>query len=234
MAAVALAAALTVVSTGRAETPRATPEASASADDDATVHRRFDDVAKWSKVFDDPKRDEWQKPDALVATLAIRPGDTVADIGAGTGYFEKRLSAAVGPDGKVFAVEVEVSLVDHLRERAIRERTANVEAVLASADDPRLPDGAIDLALIVDSYHHIDDRRQWLARLRKAMKSAGRIAIVDWKPGRLPVGPREEEHKIAAEKVVAEMTAAGFERLPVADVLPHQYLLMFRLREAAP
>jgi ubiquinone/menaquinone biosynthesis C-methylase UbiE len=196
--------------------------------DGATIHRRFDDAAYWSKVFDDPKRDAWQRPDEIVTALSLEPGMTVADIGAGTGYFSRRLSAAVGRGGTVFAVEVEPSLVTHMRDRADSEKTPNVIPVLASADNPRLPPAAIDVALFVDTYHHVDGRREYLATLRRSLKPSARVAIVEWKAGPQPFGPKEESHKLPREQVEREMAQAGFESLPVPDLLPHQYFLLFR------
>jgi len=193
----------------------------------ATSHRRFDDVEHWTRVFDDPGRDEWQKPDELVRALAIGRGMSVADVGAGTGYLSRRLSAAVGESGAVFSVEVEPNLVTHLRERAEKEKTPNIVPVLASADNPRLPAGTIDLVIFVDAYHHIDDRTHYLEFVKRSLSRGGRVAIVEWKPGRLPVGPREEAHKIPREKLVRELEGAGFKPVGSLDVLPYQYLVMF-------
>src|SRR2546425_10110748 len=125
---------------------------------DATSHHSFADVEQWSTVFDDPSRDVWQKPAEVVAALGLRSGMTVADLGAGTGYFSRHLSAAVGPEGTVLAADTEPNMVAHLRERAEAERTVNVVPILASADNPRLPAHATDLVLIVDTFPHIDDR----------------------------------------------------------------------------
>jgi protein-L-isoaspartate O-methyltransferase len=122
-AAVALMLALASGCAPRAETPRPS--------DDATSRHDFADVRYWSSVFDDPARDAWQKPDELVAALAIARGSAVADLGAGTGYLSRRLATAVGPQGTVFAVETEPNLVAHLRRRAEREKTPNVVPVLA-------------------------------------------------------------------------------------------------------
>jgi len=201
--------------------------------DSATSHRRFDDVGYWSKVFDDPGRDEWQHPDRIVEALALAPGMSVADIGAGTGYFLKRLAAAVGPAGSVFAVEVEPNLVAHLRDRAEKEGMLDVIPVLASADNPRLPSASIDVALFVDTYHHVDGRRAWLTRLRRSLKPAAHVVIVEWKAGKRPFGPKEEDHKIPREQVEREMTEAGFVFVPGPDILPHQYVLTFRSAAAA-
>ncbi len=186
----------------------------------------FSDVEQWRHVFDDPARDAWQKPRELVAALAVRPGAWVADLGAGTGYFSRYLDAAVGPTGVVFAVDVEPNLVVHLRARAEEERTATVIPVLASMNDPRLPPRALDLVLIVDTYHHLDDRRAYFRRLGTALKPKGRIAIVDWQQRDLPIGP-PREHKIARPQVVDEMRAAGWTLVDEPTLLPYQYVLVF-------
>jgi SAM-dependent methyltransferase len=195
--------------------------------DEATSHRRFDDVDYWTGVFDDPSRAAWQKPGELVRALSIVPGMRIADIGAGTGYFSRLLSVATGESGTVFAVEVEPNLVAHLRDRAEKEDTRNVVPVLASTDDPRLPVGMIDLALFVDTYHHIDGRARYLETLKRCLTRDGRVAIVEWKPGPLPVGPKEEAHKLPREKLVAELADAGFDLVSSPDILPYQYLLIF-------
>lgn len=200
--------------------------------DGATSHRRFDDAAHWSKIFDDPTRDEWQRPGEIVAALALKPGMSVADIGAGTGYFSKRLSEAVGPAGAVFVVEVEPNLVAHLRDRAAKEKTANVVPVLASADNPRLPPASIDVALFVDAYHHVDGRSAYLAALGRSLRPDARVVIVEWKAGEQPFGPREEDHKIPPEQVEREMREAGFETVATPDLLPHQYIRIFRRADA--
>jgi ubiquinone/menaquinone biosynthesis C-methylase UbiE len=197
-----------------------------AASDDATSHRRFDDPAYWSTVFDDPARAEWQKPEQLVSALALRPGQCVADLGAGTGYFSRLLSAAVGPTGNVLAVDPEPNMVAHLRERAEREGATNLTPVLASLDNPRLPAGFVDLVLIVDTYHHIDDRVAYMRRLQRALRPSGRVAVVDWQKRPLPVGP-EMEHKLSREQVVDEMTAAGYHLTEEPAILPYQYFLIF-------
>jgi len=197
-----------------------------AASDDATTHHSFDDVEHWKAVFDDPARDEWQKPAELVKALAIRAGMTVADLGAGTGYLSRHLSAAVGPDGTVFAVEPEPKLLAYLRDRAEREKTANVVPVLASLDDPRLPPHAVDLVLVVDTFHHIDHRVAYFRALRRVLRDGGRVAVVDWHKRPLPVGP-EPAHKLAREQVVDEMRSAGYALVAEPDVLPYQYVLVF-------
>ncbi|HUI24993.1 MAG TPA: class I SAM-dependent methyltransferase [Candidatus Kryptonia bacterium] len=194
---------------------------------DATAHHSFADVEHWTKVFDDPKRDEWQKPSELVKALAITPGMCVADLGAGTGYFSRYLSDAVGENGSVFAVDPEPNLVVHLRERAETEHTANVIPILASFDNPRLPVAGVDVVLIVDTFHHIDDRVNYFRNMKRFLKPAGRIAVVDFKKEPLPVGP-PPEHKLAREQVVDEFASAGYRLVAEPTVLPYQYFLIFQ------
>ncbi len=213
-----------------AGTPSASPAPSITdALYKATSHRSFDDVGYWSSVFDDPTRAEWQKPAELVAALGLRPGQTVADLGAGTGYFSRLLATAVGETGTVLAVETEPNMVARLRERSESERTRNVVPILASFDNPRLPAASVDVVLIVDTYHHIDDRLPYLQRLIHVLRPGGRVAIVDWEKHDLPVGP-PPDHKLAREQVVAEMQSAGYELRESPAILPYQYVLIFAPR----
>ncbi len=204
--------------------------AEAPPSDDATSHHDFADVEYWSSVFDDPARDAWQKPSELVAALGLARGDIVADLGAGTGYLSSRLAAAVGAEGTVLAVETEPNLVVHLRQRAEREKTPNVVPVLASASEPRLPVGLVDLILVVDAYHHLDDRRTYLRALRRFLRPNGRVAIVDWQKRELPVGP-DLDHKLPREQVLEEMRASGYRLAAEHAMLPYQYFLVFAQAE---
>ncbi|MCC6664863.1 MAG: class I SAM-dependent methyltransferase [Polyangiaceae bacterium] len=189
-----------------------------------TAHHRFDDAERWSKVFDDPKRDAWQKPAEVVKELALAPGDVVADLGAGTGYFASRLARAV-PQGKVLAVDIEPSLIEHMKKRAEREGTANVEPILGSASDPKLPAG-VNVVLVVDTYHHIGERTEYFKRVRTRLSAGGRVVIVDFKKGKFPVGP-PDDHKLGPEVVETEMNGAGYSRCKSFDGLPYQYMLTF-------
>ena len=196
------------------------------AADDATAKHSFGDVAHWEKVFDDPARDAWQQPGMVVGALTLAPGMAVADVGAGTGYLERALSAAVGPRGVVYAVEVEPTLVTHLRDRAEREGTSNVVPVLGSSDTPRLPTGRIDRILFLDTYHHIDGRVAYFRRLRAALAPGGRVVVVDWEKRPDTIGP-EPSHRLAAEQVTDEMRRAGYRSVDTAVRLSHQYALVF-------
>jgi ubiquinone/menaquinone biosynthesis C-methylase UbiE len=195
---------------------------------DATVRHSFGDVEHWVAVFDDPARAAWQKPAEVVQALGIRNGMCVADVGAGTGYFSRYLSAAVGERGTVFSVDTEPSLVVYLRERAEREQAPNVVPILASADNPRLPAGMVDLVLIVDTLHHIDDRVNYVRRLRRFLKPGGRIAVIDFKKDAdVPVGP-PPEHRLARDHAVEEFRSASYKLIAAPQMLQYQYFLIFQ------
>lgn len=204
----------------------ASPEANANTLFEPTSHRRFDDVEYWTKVFDDPKRDAWQQPERLMDAIGLQAGQVVADLGAGTGYFLKSLSGRVAREGRVFAVEVEPSLVEHLRERAEGEGGDNVIPVLASLDNPRLPKGSVDVVLIVDTFHHLSDRQSYFARIAESLAPGGRVVIVDWRKIDLPVGP-PLDHKLARSQVVEELQQSGFTLAEHHDFLDYQYVLVF-------
>jgi len=190
-------------------------------------HRSWDDVEHWAKIFDDPSRDEWQKPLGLLNFLGIEPGETVAEIGAGTGYFTKILSIQVGPQGKVYAVDISQPMLDHLmgRKDVVAER---VVPVLGAADDPKLPAGAIDAVVVLNTWHHIGKRSKYLSRLAQALSPEGRVAVIDWREGELPMGPPPAE-KLPRERVIGEFEKAGFKFVAESVMLPYQYTLVFRL-----
>ena len=187
---------------------------------------RFDDADKWSHIFDDPKRDEWQKPHELIQALALPENAVVADVGAGTGYFSVRLARML-PKARILAADVEPSMVRHLAQRARKEKLANVVAVQSAPDDARLPE-KVDLALLVDVYHHIDDRRRYFEKLKGSLKEGARVVVVDFTlDSRYGPPPRARIH---ADRVKAELAAAGYALVESHDFLPEQYFLVFRPR----
>ena len=198
---------------------------------DATAHHPFTGVEKWVAIFDDPKRDEWQKPQQVVDALGLRPGQIVADLGAGTGYFERYLSKAVAPGGFVLAIDTEPEMVEHLGERALKEKTPNVVPVLARPEEPFLPPGRADCVLIVDTYHHIDDRLEYFRRMRATLAPSGRVVVIDFHKRDMPVGP-PLQHKLAREFVLDEMKQAGFRLADEKTFLPYSYFLIFQPEKA--
>lgn len=211
------------------------PEAEGSHDPnhrhDPTSTRPFDDIDRWVEVFDAPERDAWQKPAEIVEALGLAPGMTIADIGAGTGYFERHFSRAVGANGRVYAVDTERKMVDYMRDRAVREETPNVTPVLATPDDPLLPDGEIDMVFICDTFHHIGNRVEYISRLENDLAAGGIVVVVDFKKGPIPVGP-PEDHKLSREDVIGEFEEAGWALSRESDVLPYQYFLFFSPEES--
>jgi SAM-dependent methyltransferase len=195
----------------------------AGAQSPSTHHHSFGDAEKWSHVFDDPKRDAWQKPHQVIQALALRPDAVVADIGAGTGYFAVRLANMVS-QGRVYGVDVEPDMVKYLAERAKREKRVNLTAVAGTPDDPRLPEKA-DLVLLVDVYHHIEERERYFRRLKDSLKPGGRVAIIDFRLDS-PEGPPKAA-RVAPEKVGAELKAAGYRLAQEHRFLPNQYFLVF-------
>lgn len=189
-----------------------------------THEHTFQDAQKWSQVFDDPKRDAWQKPHEVIQALRLSPDSIVADIGAGTGYFSAKLAHMV-PKGRVYAVDTEADMVKHLAERAKRDRLTNLSAVSARPDDPKLPQKA-DLALLVDVYHHIENRQQYFRKLGDSLKQTGRVAVIDFKLDS-PEGPPKAV-RIAPEQVKAELKGAGYELVEEHGFLPYQYFLVFK------
>ena len=190
------------------------------------VHHRFDKAEDWAKIFDDPARDAWQKPHEVIQALKLAPDAAVADIGAGTGYFAVRL-AHMTPKGRVYAVDIEPDMVKYLGERAQKSGLANLTPVLATANDAKLP-AKVDLALLVDVYHHIGDREAYFRKLAGSLKPGGTVAIIDFGADS-PIGPPKES-RIAAKVVRAEMERAGYVQAREHGFLPHQYFLVFRPR----
>lgn len=189
------------------------------------MHHRFDNADQWAKVFDDPARDAWQQPDAVLGALELAPAMTVADIGAGTGYFTMRLARAV-PQGKVIATDVEPDMVRYLGERATREGAGNVEAVQTPPDDPKLAEASVDRILVVDVWHHLGDRAAYARALAKALRPGGFVAVVDFKRDATQGPP--PAMRLAPEAIAAELAAAGLTTSISPVALPEQYIVIAR------
>lgn len=196
---------------------------SAGAQTPHTHQHSFGDAQKWAKIFDDPQRDAWQKPHEVIQALKLKPDAVVADVGAGTGYFTLRFAHMV-PQGRVYGVDTEQSMVQHLADRAKRAGMKNVVAVHATPDDPRLPETA-DLIIFVDVYHHIGDRTRYFEKLKKALRPGGRIAIIDFRLDS-PVGPPVSA-RIPPDRVRSELENGGYALSQAHDFLPNQYFLVF-------
>lgn len=186
-------------------------------------HKRFESAEEWARVFDDPTRDEWQKPEQVIDVLALAPNMRVADVGAGTGYFAARIAKRI-PAGVVYASDIEPDMVRFLGDRAKREGLANLRPVSSAADDARIPE-PVDLVLIVDTYHHIPAREDYFRRLAAALAPNGKLAIIDFTRAS-PMGP-PLEHRIPPETVERELGASGWRKIASHAFLPNQFFLVF-------
>jgi SAM-dependent methyltransferase len=181
---------------------------------------RFENADQWAKVFEDPTRDSWQQPDRILQALELTPALTVADVGAGTGYFAVKIAPLVK---EVIATDVEPDMVRYMTERAAREKLPNLRAVLTPTDDPQL--AKIDRVLVVDVWHHIADRPAYAKKLAAALNPGGFIAIVDFKLDAKHGPPRK--HRLSPESVVADLRAAGLDA-KVELELTEQYVVIAR------
>lgn len=180
-------------------------------------------------LLEPPDRDVWQQPDQIMDALGIAEGSVVADIGAGAGWFTVRLGKRVGPAGLVYAQDVQRPVLDAIRRRAEKENLRNVQTRLGMGDNPNLPANALDAILIVDVYPEIDDRVTFLRRLGRSLKTTGRLAIVNYKPGDGGPGPVArlgEGQRVAQPVVEADVVSAGLILQPASQFLPYQYLVI--------
>ena len=173
----------------------------------------------------DPNRETWQKPGEVVRRLGLGRGDVVAEIGCGPGYFTGRLARAVGPSGRVFAVDAEPAMLGTLRDRL--DGIRNVTPVLARADDPLLEPGSSDLALIVNAYHHFEDPVTTLRNVTRTIKAGGRLVNIDWDARETPVGP-PLKRRIPRDAFLRDARRAGLALIAEHRVLPYQYFLVLR------
>jgi len=184
----------------------------------------FSDAEAWSKRFDRPERDTWQKPQAVVDLMEIEPGMKVADLGAGTGYFLGYLSAAVGHQGKVLGLDPETELVQFMAERAEREGWDNVEPLEIPYDDPGVNPGSLHRVLVVNTWHHIENRGAYSERLYQALAPGGRVYIVDF-TRESPTGP-PLKHRLEPQQILDELALGGFEGELVGEDLPRQFVVV--------
>jgi SAM-dependent methyltransferase len=188
--------------------------------------RPFADTAKYIAFLDRPDRAAWQKPDAVVAALGLKGTETIADVGAGSGYFSFRLARAV-PQGQVVALDVEPEMIRHLHHRAMTEGVRNLHATFAKPDDPGVPPDT-DLVFLCDVLHHVPQRPAWLAKLAASLKPGARLALLEFREGKLPEGP-PEAMKLSRTTILDLVTKAGFVlEHDHSARLPYQNFLIFR------
>jgi cyclopropane fatty-acyl-phospholipid synthase-like methyltransferase len=183
----------------------------------------FEDAQRWSAIFDAEDRDSWQKPQEVVEQMAIEPGMTVADLGAGTGYFLARLAHAVGDRGKVLGLDVEPAMVEFINRRGAEQGWTNVEARLIPGDDPGLAPDSVDRVLIVNTWHHLGSRPAYSRRLGESLRAGGAIFVVDYTL-ESPDGPAKE-YRLPPEQIVQELQAGGLRAEILDEDLPHQFVV---------
>ena len=205
------------------------PQSAAPADPPVVrgTHGNPSDLDAYVARLLDPARDEWQRPAEVLNALALKRGQSACDIGAGPGYFTLRLAEAVGPEGRVYAVDVEPQILTALRRRLGEAGAANVVPILGLPGDPLLPPAVCDVVLIVDTYHHFPDGPAYLRRLARALRPGGRIVNIDYDKRPTPVGP-PLDHRLSRPEFITEATAAGLEVIGEPILLPHQYFLILQ------
>jgi ubiquinone/menaquinone biosynthesis C-methylase UbiE len=172
------------------------------------------------------ERETEEKPQLLIDALEIKPGQTIADLGAGSGYYSFRIAPLVGPAGKVLAIDIQPAMLEVIEQRASRERIANVAAVRASVRDPNLAPGSVDLLFMVDVYHELEYPYEVMTKVRAALKPGGRVALIEYRAEdpRVAIKP---VHKMSERQVRRELAAARFRHVKTVRTLPLQHLIVF-------
>jgi ubiquinone/menaquinone biosynthesis C-methylase UbiE len=177
--------------------------------------------------LDRPERNDEEQPDKALDAIGVRPGDVVADVGAGTGYYTVKLAGRVQPGGRVYATDIQPEMLEKLRARLAAEKVGGVEPVLAHADDPGLPAHALDLILLVDVYHELSQPQRTLQQLKTALKPTGRLVLLEFRKEDSAV-PIRIDHKMSVAEARLEVEHEGFVFDRVSEVLPWQHILVFR------
>ena len=211
----------TIVSdaTPDADPPDASPPYPIVSHQHTLPTHRFDNAKRWAKRWDAKSRDEWQQPELVIQSMKLPEAAVVADIGAGTGYFSDRLRTSAA---RVYAVDIEPDLLKHMQRRF---KDTNVEVVKGTATDPKLPNH-VDVILIVDTYHHIDKRVEYLRTLASYLKPGGAVVVVDFFVREQQMGPALK-YRLPAATVADEFAQTGLFRGPTFTELPYQYVLRF-------
>jgi arsenite methyltransferase len=193
------------------------------------MHKLHQDSKAYMAMLDDPARDAYQKPHEVVMSLGIKEGETIADIGAGSGYFAFRFTHHVGDSGRVYAVDINPDMIVRMNQRIRDMKVKNMVTVLSTPDDPLLMDNSIDRFFLCEVWHHIQDKTKYLGLMKKMLKPAGQVIMIDFQKKDLPLGP-PDEMKIAREDVIKEMEASGFQLQKENTFLPYHYFLVFTVK----
>jgi len=177
-------------------------------------------------------REEEAKPEIVLQAMDLKPGQTVADIGAGTGYFSRRIARVIAPTGKVYANDIQPEMLESLKERAAKEGIANIVPVLGTETDPKLPE-KVDRILLVDVYHEFQKPEEMLARIRESVKPGGMVIVIEFRKEGESASHIHKDHKMSTEEVLAEWNPAGFELVEQIETLPTQHMFLFTTRRGA-
>jgi predicted methyltransferase len=192
-------------------------------------------VMSWEKAdwLEREGRAEMEKPEVVLQALELKPGMTVAEIGAGTGFFSRRIAKAVGPTGKVYAEDIQPQMLDRLRQYTSKEDIQNVVPVLGTETDPRLPAHGVDRVLLVDVYHEFQKPEPMLAAIRDGLAPGGTVVLVEYRLEGDTASHINSKHRMSVEQVLQEWTAAGFTLVRRDETLPSQHLFVFSARRGA-
>jgi ubiquinone/menaquinone biosynthesis C-methylase UbiE len=182
--------------------------------------------------LDRPEREAEEAPEQALDAIGIRPGMIIADVGAGTGYMTLRMARRVGPEGKIYANDLQPEMLQKLRARSQRDKLSNVETVLGTGADPKLPPNTMDLVLLVDVYHEFSQPRTMLDKIRESLKQDGRLVLLEYRKED-PAVPIRPEHKMSVAEVKAEVEAQGYKLDRVIEKLPRQHIIVFRKAQGA-
>jgi protein-L-isoaspartate O-methyltransferase len=174
-----------------------------------------------------PEREAEEKPELLMQALKLKPGEAVADIGAGTGFYSRRLAQSVGPKGVVYAVEIQQEMLDILTNKMVSVGIHNVKPVLGDITDPKLPAASVDLILMVDVYHEFDHPHEMVTAMVRALKPGGRMVFVEFR-GEDPKVPIKPLHKMTEAQVRKEMAGSSLKWVETSEVLPIQHIIIFQ------
>ena len=193
------------------------------------VERDIAPASENAPFFNRPQRDKEERPEQLLSALQIRPGATVADIGSGTGYFTWRLAQHVGKQGKVYAVDVQQSMLDLTKAAVAAHQLSNVEYVLATESSPRLPERSVDFVFIAYAYHEFGDPDAVMAAIRRALKPGGRVLVLEYAK-ESSIAPASPLHKMSFEEIRREIQPMGFVIDQLLDFLPVQHGVIFTIK----
>jgi ubiquinone/menaquinone biosynthesis C-methylase UbiE len=206
--------------------PFSAPAQDAVKRDHHQMHQLHRDSTAYIGILEDPQRDVYQKPHEVLTALAIKPGEVIADVGAGSGYFTFRLGHHVGDKGKIYAVDVSPDMILHLNRRIRELKATNVSSILADPDDPLLPEMSVNRFFFANSWHHIENQTKYLSLIKKILKPGGEVIMIDFHKKELPVGP-PMQMKIARDDLVNQMEKNSFRITKEHTFLPYQYFLVF-------